>query len=265
MEDIIISEVAPEAFLVKDPSLKDIDAPFLCWLRENDFKLAWHKGHYDSCDWVFVNITHKIFAYGMPGVQIVKPIGNHAIRVSEFLKIWNIYNKYQNLELLVMDEDEEKARQTLVYYVRPSRKKDRAKLVDYIESEGFTCDVDDVTNKDIILESKYPMVIDVDNHRYSMLHNTTTSAAAVSSGFVITEAQFYVAYKKADCSYEEYIEAVRDYFEEYKYSADEITEYFNRPDIESLIKENYNSYIKYSEAGNSYPAAVASCLDMMYE
>ena len=73
MEDIVISRVKPEAFLVKDPSLKDIDAPFLCWLRENDFKLAWHKGHYDSCDWVFVNITHKISLMVCPASRLLSP------------------------------------------------------------------------------------------------------------------------------------------------------------------------------------------------
>ena len=42
----MISELPAEAFLIKDKSLKDIDAPFFAWLRENGFKTAWHKGHY---------------------------------------------------------------------------------------------------------------------------------------------------------------------------------------------------------------------------
>ncbi len=264
-EDITISKVAPEAFLVKDPSLKDMEAPFLCWLRETGFKLAWHKGHYDVCDWVFVNITHKLFAYGMPGVEIVQAIGDHAITISEFFTIWNIYDKYEGLDLLAMNETEQKDRNSLVYYVRTASSESRLRLVDYIESEGFSCEVDEVTNRDIVLESRYPVVINAVGKVYSMLHNTTTAAAAVSSHMVINEADFYVLYKKENCSYEEYIEAVRDHFKGYNYSEDEITEFFNRPDIASVIKENYKNYINRNELGIGYPASVAGCLDLMYE
>jgi len=96
MEDMIISRIPAEAFLIRDSSLTDINAPFLCWLRENGFRLAWHKGHYDNCPWVFVNITHRLYAYGMPGVKITTPVGNHAITVEEFFTIYNIYDKYSN-------------------------------------------------------------------------------------------------------------------------------------------------------------------------
>ena len=106
MEDrIIISSTPAESFLVKDSSLKDIDAPFLCWLRENGFKMAWYKGHYDCCDWVYVNITEKLFAYGMPGVPITTPVGNHAITMSEFFTIYYIYDNYNGLDQLVMDRN----------------------------------------------------------------------------------------------------------------------------------------------------------------
>ena len=89
---------AHEAFLVKDASLKNIDAPFFKWLDENGFKCGFKKGHYDCCDWAFVNITYKLFAYGMPGVEIVKSVGGHAITLDEFYLIWNIYAKYQDLD-----------------------------------------------------------------------------------------------------------------------------------------------------------------------
>ena len=104
-EELIISRVDPEAFLVQDKSLKDIDAPFYVWLRDNGFKRAWYKGHYDVCDWVFVNITHKIFACGMPGIKVVAPIGNHAITVDEFYTVYNIYSKYAGLDPLVFPSD----------------------------------------------------------------------------------------------------------------------------------------------------------------
>ena len=84
-EKPIINRVSAEAFLVRDKSLKDFNAPFYQWLIENGFKHAWHKGHYSVCDWVFVNITQKLYAYGMPGVCIVKPLGNHAINSSSVI------------------------------------------------------------------------------------------------------------------------------------------------------------------------------------
>ena len=46
-EKTIISRVPAEAFLIRDESLLDINAPFYKWLRKNGFKHAWHKGHYD--------------------------------------------------------------------------------------------------------------------------------------------------------------------------------------------------------------------------
>ena len=96
----IISRVAAEAFLVKDESLLDTDAPFFDWLLDNGFQKGWHKGHWDGCDWVFINITHKLYACGMPGIKIVQPIGDHAITIEEFMQIYNIYEKYKGLEPL---------------------------------------------------------------------------------------------------------------------------------------------------------------------
>ena len=74
-------------------------APFYKWLRKNGYEHAWHKGHY-GCEWVHVNITHKLYAYGMPGIGIVKPIGNHAITIDEFYAINDIYKKYEGRDLM---------------------------------------------------------------------------------------------------------------------------------------------------------------------
>lgn len=104
---IYINNVPAEAFLVRDKSLKDINAPFYKWLHDNGFRHAWHKGHYDVCDWVFVNITHKLFAYGMPGVGIVKPIGNHAITLDDFYQIYGIYTKYEGLDLMCFSKEKQ--------------------------------------------------------------------------------------------------------------------------------------------------------------
>ena len=98
-EKKMISQLPAEAFLIKDESLKSIDAPFYKWLHDKGFKQAWYKGHY-GCEWVFVNITHKLFAYGMPGIQIVHPTGNHAIRLNDFYAIYDIYERYEKMPLM---------------------------------------------------------------------------------------------------------------------------------------------------------------------
>ena len=54
-----ISQGKPTAFLIKDKSLKNSEASFFTWLRSKGFTYGWGKGHYDVCDWVFVNITYK--------------------------------------------------------------------------------------------------------------------------------------------------------------------------------------------------------------
>lgn len=76
-------------------------------------------------------------------------------------------------------------------YVKTKSGESRQLLVDYLENEGFVCIVDEVTNKEIILSSKYPIKVDIENKTYSILHSTTAAAAATSSGLVISEEEFY--------------------------------------------------------------------------
>lgn len=95
-----ITDGKTEAFLVYDVSLKSIHAPFYEWLREEGFTDTGYHGNY-SCRWAYVNITRKQYAYGMPGVALVQPIGNHAITIQEFEEIYGIYKKYQGLDLFV--------------------------------------------------------------------------------------------------------------------------------------------------------------------
>lgn len=85
------------AYWVKDESLFDMYADFYKWLRDEGFEYAWHKGHYSSCNWCFINIKEKLFAYGMPGIEIAKPIGGTAISIDEFMEIYN-ENKQEEQE-----------------------------------------------------------------------------------------------------------------------------------------------------------------------
>ena len=95
-----ITDGKTECFLVCDESLKSIHAPFMDWLREEGFKFAGYHGNY-GCWWVYVNITRKQYAYGMPGIALVKPIGNHAITIQDFKQIYSVYKKYEGKDLFV--------------------------------------------------------------------------------------------------------------------------------------------------------------------
>ena len=92
-----------KVFLVCDESLKDSDAPFFKFLRNDGYTHGSNKGNF-GCWWAYVDITTKQYAYGMPGVGIVGEIGNHAITINEFMTIYKIYNKYENKGLFVFHE-----------------------------------------------------------------------------------------------------------------------------------------------------------------
>lgn len=68
-EKLHIGQGKVEVFLVCDKSLGEINAPFLKWLREEGFTFSGYHGNC-GCWWVYVNITRKEYAYGMPGVAL---------------------------------------------------------------------------------------------------------------------------------------------------------------------------------------------------
>ncbi len=104
---INIAKGDPDAFLVCNMAFNDYmtESPFVKWLRSEGFVYGWHKGNYGICPWMFINITRKLFAYGMPGYKIVDPIGNHAITVEEFKTIYEIYKKYEGKDLFVFHKE----------------------------------------------------------------------------------------------------------------------------------------------------------------
>lgn len=263
MDYTTINNLSAESFLVKDDSLYDINAPFLCWLHENGFKLAWHKGHYDSCNWVYINITHRLFAYGMPGVKIVQAIGGHAITIKEFLMIWDIYDKYDGLELLAMDEAEQKDRHTIQYLVRTGNAVSRKTLIEFIEKDGLICKEDYATNRQTVLDSKLPLIINVTDGYYSMLHTITSAACACSSRSVIKEDEFYLYYKYPNITYEEYFNLVKRYFMENGYDEKTADDFFNTEETTVLLRNHFECYINQKGGGYS-PSATAYCLYMLY-
>lgn len=101
-EGLKIYEGKTEAFLVWDKSLGNIKDVFYEWLRDEGFSFAGNDGGY-GCPWIYINITRKQYAYGKPGIELVRAIGNHALTMDEFKMIYSIYKKYQGKRIFDFD------------------------------------------------------------------------------------------------------------------------------------------------------------------
>ena len=99
-----ITDGKTECFVVCDHSLKSICAPFYQWLTEEGFTYAGFKPSME-CPWIYVNITRRQYSYAIIGVPLVQAIGNHAITISEFMTIYNIYKKYEGKEIFVFHQE----------------------------------------------------------------------------------------------------------------------------------------------------------------
>ena len=65
-----------------------------------------------------------------------------------------------------------------------------------LEKEGFTLNDEFGDTKQSILELAYPIKVNFGQKTYGVIHNTTCAAAAVSSGAVIGEEEFYERYMR---------------------------------------------------------------------
>lgn len=258
----MINNVPAEAFLVRDKSLTDIDAPFYKWLRKKGFTHAWHKGHYDNCSWAFVNITHKLFAYGMPGVGIVKPIGNHAITLEEFCRIYEIYEKYEGLDLMCFSKEEQMECHTIRFFIRTSDTEERRKLIEILEKDGFRIESDGITTREEIIGSGLPVMVNKTDKTLGMVQDSAQTAELEKSGRIMDIEEFYVYYKGPKCSYDEYFTAVKKrYLRCYARSADDAERVFEEGK-EDLIK-GYDEYIAGHHVGNT-PSDMVWFLFMQY-
>lgn len=79
--------------VVSDRSLEDGDADFYKWLRSHGFKSWGHKGNF-GMSWVFVNLYSKIYAPGMPGIMIARPMCENGISIDEFMEIYDILERH---------------------------------------------------------------------------------------------------------------------------------------------------------------------------
>lgn len=69
---------------------------FISYLQDEGFE-KWSKSkYYPSVDWLYVNLNSKRYAFGIPGIPVTKPFGNHAVTIDEFKVIYEIYRKYED-------------------------------------------------------------------------------------------------------------------------------------------------------------------------
>jgi len=251
-----IGSTGAESFLICDNSFKDIDAPFFSWLADEGFEFAGRKGHYDVCDWAYVNITHKIYGFGMPGVQFGNAIGNKAITIEDFKVIYQIYKRYEGKELFACRKEQGPH----WIYVKPSSKDKRLELIDYLEFKGFKCREDNKTDKQSTIESPYPLIADITHKNYGHLHDATCAAAAKSK--LLSVEEFYAMYKGPDIEWEEYVAAIREHLKRYL-TEEEVNEYLVQPETVDMLNDHFDRYIK--RLGDGYsPASTANCLWMLY-
>jgi len=92
-EKLHIGQGKVEVLLVCDKSFQDVNAPFFKWLYNEGFRFSGYHGNY-GLNYIYINITRKEFAYGMPGVALARVFGNHAITLDEFYTIYSIFKKY---------------------------------------------------------------------------------------------------------------------------------------------------------------------------
>ena len=71
------------------------------YLKDNGFKCC---GGYWSMPWYWIDIRHKFFLPGRPGIVFGKVVGNHAISYDEFKIIYSIYKKYEGLPIMKFEK-----------------------------------------------------------------------------------------------------------------------------------------------------------------
>ena len=86
----------------------------------------------------------------------------------------------------------ERFREHKPIYVAPYDEEARVALIENLEAKGFKCDGNGISAREVILTSRYPLVIDFDARKFSVMGNTTVAAGAASSKVVIGEKEYYI-------------------------------------------------------------------------
>ena len=87
-------------FLVASDQAQSFDSELFKFLDDEGFS-HYGKGMFDNCPWVYIDLNKKVYSYAIPGIKVTGVIGNHAIRLSEFYTIYEIYKQYENKNLFV--------------------------------------------------------------------------------------------------------------------------------------------------------------------
>lgn len=82
-----------------------------------------------------------------------------------------------------------------IYYVKVKDEQERQTFIEYLEKYGFKCDEDEITTKQSTIDSIFPITVDAGNKLYGHLHNVTCSAAAATSGRIVSAAGFIEKYE----------------------------------------------------------------------
>ncbi len=130
-----------------------------------------------------------------------------------------------------------------VYHVYTADKESRKDLVEFLEQQGYVCEEDNVTNRDKVLNTRLPVVVNVIDRKYSMLHNVVCAAASIASNMLISEEGFYVLYKGKNCTYNEYIAAVKRALKRYVADEEDIPDLISRPEVEVVLNSNYEGFL----------------------
>lgn len=96
-------------FLIKDERMIGNwqATPIHKFLEDEGF-IPWGKAKsHEGVDWLYINIYSKVYSKGMYGAALTKVVGDHAITFDEFLTIYSIYKKYDGLDVLKMNEQEQ--------------------------------------------------------------------------------------------------------------------------------------------------------------
>ena len=85
-------------FLIRDERLKtDFHrTPIYDFLKSEGFEAVARSYFIEGIDWLFVNISSKVYAKGRGGIALAPVAGNHAVTFEEFLLIYGIFKKYND-------------------------------------------------------------------------------------------------------------------------------------------------------------------------
>ena len=109
------------------------------------------------------------------------------------IKTKNYRNKSMSVDT---DKVFDRCMKGLPTYVRSFDEEDRIRLIEFLESKRFLCIEDNGRSRADIVESKLPLIIDLNGKTISCMGNVTCAAAAASQKIIINSALFYELYKE---------------------------------------------------------------------